>query len=146
VVQVGHHPMIRLLTFYWNKQFLSFLLVGALAAMANFGSRFAFENYFGFVGSLIAAFGVGLATAFVLNRIFVFPASGKGIRREFALFTMFNIFAFPVVVGGSFAFHHYFFSNFVSETTSKALSHGIAVILPSFVTFAAQKLYTFSRA
>ncbi len=55
-----------------SKQFAAFLGVGGLAALANFGSRFIFGLVVGFELSVLLAFFVGLSSAFLMNRAFVF--------------------------------------------------------------------------
>lgn len=137
--------MQRLTSIYFTGQFGRFLVAGGIAATANFASRFAFEATLGFTRAVLAAYGVGFVVAFLLNKRYVFPASGKPISQEIAWFFLFNILALPVTLGASFGLHRYVFSQFLAEGTSKAVSHGVAIILPTFVNFVAHKLVTFGR-
>ena len=135
--------MQRLLSLYLSGQFGKFLIAGGLAALANFVSRFGFELWFGFWGSVVAAYGVGFFTAFFLNRAFVFPASGKPLHEEMAWFFLFNALAFPVVLGASIALNSYVLGPWLPPQLSEAGSHAIAIMLPVFVNFAAHKFITF---
>jgi putative flippase GtrA len=133
----------RVLSLYLTGQFGKFLIAGGLAALANFASRFAFEPWFGFWGGVVAAYGVGFFTAFALNKAFVFPASGKPLREEMGWFFLFNALAFPIVLGASVVLNAYVFSRWLPERLSETIAHGIAIMLPVFVNFAAHKFITF---
>lgn len=138
--------MKPLLAIYRSREFINFLLAGGAAAAANFGSRFLFERWLDYLPSVVAAFGVGLVTAFLLNRLFVFPSSGRGLHRELAWFTVFNAAAFPVTLGCAVLLHAYVLSHVLPEAMSKALSHAIGIVLPVVLNFAAHKFITFRRA
>jgi putative flippase GtrA len=133
----------RLISLYLTGQFGKFLIAGGFAALANFVSRFAFEPWLGFWGGVVAAYGVGFFTAFILNKVFVFPASGKPLREEMGWFFLFNALAFPIVLGASVVLNAYVLGRWLPEKLSEAGAHGIAIILPVFVNFAAHKFITF---
>jgi len=135
----------RLVAVYFTGQFGRFLIVGGLAALLNFASRFAFESSLGFSGSVAAAFGVGFLSAFVLNKAFVFPASGKPLREEMGWFFLFNALAFPIVLGGSILLNAYVLGPWLPAKLSEAAAHAIAIVLPVFVNFAAHKFITFRQ-
>ena len=133
----------RLLSMYLTGQFGKFLVAGGLAALANFASRFAFEPLLGFWGGVVAAYGVGFLTAFVLNKLFVFPASGKRLREEMGWFLLFNALAFPIVLGAAIMLNAYVLGRWLPPKLSETGAHGIAIMLPVFVNFAAHKFITF---
>ena len=133
----------RFISLYLTGQFGKFLLAGGLAALVNFASRFAFEAELGFWASVVAAYGVGFLTAFILNKAFVFPASGKPLHEEMGWFLLFNALAFPIVIGASVVLNDYVLGRWFRQSFSEAGAHGIAIILPVFVNFAAHKFVTF---
>lgn len=134
--------MRRVAGLFLTGQFGRFLLVGACAAGANFLSRFGFQQVMGYWAAVTAAFLVGFATAFVLNRLFVFPSTRARLRRELSWFFLFNALAFPVVVGASVGLSH-LFGHVVQKSWAEAAAHGIAIMLPVFVNFLAHKFITF---
>ncbi|HQS09679.1 MAG: hypothetical protein B7Y12_18310 [Rhizobiales bacterium 24-66-13] len=134
--------MQRLIALYVNGQFGKFLLAGGLAAVTNFASRFGFDLYFNYRVSVSLAYLVGFLTAFTLNRLFVFPASGKALHTEMSWFFLFNALAFPVVLGASVGLDR-LFSPFLPAALAQAGAHAIAIMLPVFVNFAAHKFITF---
>lgn len=138
--------MKRLVAIYRTREFGHFLLAGGAAAAANFGSRFVFDVWLPYAAAVIAAFAVGVLTAFSLNRAFVFPASGRGLRRELAWFAFFNVAALPVTLGCAVLLHTYLFDHFLPAALSKAVSHAIGIVLPVIINFVAHKFVTFRRA
>lgn len=129
---------------YLNRQFGKFLLAGGLAALLNFASRFVFQTFMAYWPSVAAAYGVGFVTAYLLNRRFVFPNSGKPVRQELAWFFLFNALAFPVVIAVSLGLSR-LFGVVAPEALAEAAAHGIAILLPAFVNFAAHKFITFGQ-
>jgi putative flippase GtrA len=134
--------MRRVVSLYLTGEFGKFLLAGGTAAAANFASRFAFEPFLPYAGAVAAAYGVGVVTAFTLNRIFVFPASGKPLHHEISWFFLFNLIAFPVVIGAS-AGLSWIFGLAVAKSLAQAAAHAIGIMLPAVANFAAHKFITF---
>lgn len=138
--------MQRLIAFYWNGVFLKFLLAGGLAALANFAGRLAAQPFLGFQGAVVAAFFVGLTVAYVLNRAFVFPASGKPVRQEVTWFFVFNLIAFPIILGGSVVLRDHLFGRVLPQSLAEAAAHGCAILIPVVFNFAAHRLVTFASS
>ena len=136
----------KLVAFYWNGVFVKFLVAGGLAALANFVSRIVVQPLVGFNVALVIAFFVGLSVAFVLNRAFVFPASGKPLRQEMSWFLIFNLIAFPIIVGGAVLLRDYVFGHVLPADLAEAAAHGVAIMIPVVFNFAAHQLVTFARS
>jgi putative flippase GtrA len=103
----------KLVAFYCNGVFAKFLLAGGLAALANFASRLALQPLVGFNPAVALAYLVGFGVAFVLNRAFVFPSSGKPVRQEMTWFFIFNLIAFPVVLVSAVVLRDDLFNRFL---------------------------------
>lgn len=134
--------MRRVVSLYLSGEFGKFVLAGGTAAGLNFASRFVFEPYMPYAAAVAAAYGVGVITAFTLNRIFVFPASGKPLHHEISWFFLFNALAFPVVIAASSGLA-WLFAHGVDKSLAKAAAHAIGIVLPAVVNFAAHKFVTF---
>ncbi|WP_165837224.1 GtrA family protein [Phenylobacterium hankyongense] len=133
----------RLVGFYFNGVFAKFLLAGGLAAAANFAARLVLQPWTGFAAAVVLAYLVGFVTAFVLNRAFVFPASGKPLRHEVAWFLVFNLIAFPVVVGVAILLRDHLFGRFLAPGPAETVAHACAILTPVVFNFAAHRLVTF---
>ena len=136
----------KLIAFYWNGVFAKFLLAGGLAALANFASRIALQPFVGFNPAVALAYLVGFSVAFVLNRAFVFPASGKPVRQEMTWFFVFNLIAFPIVLGASVVLRDDVFAPFLAPAVAETAAHGCAILVPVVFNFAAHRLVTFAQA
>lgn len=127
-----------------TPQFLRFLGVGATAAATQWLARIFLSQHFGFSAAVIIAYGVGMATAFALNRVFVFPGAGKPVEQQVTYFVIVNLASFPVV---------WAISLFLAGTVLPALgvvsyregiAHGIAIAVPTFTSYFAHKFLTFA--
>jgi putative flippase GtrA len=136
----------KLIGFYWNGVFAKFLLAGGLAAVANFAARLALQPLAGFDAAVALAYLVGFTVAFTLNRIFVFPASGKPMRQEMAWFFLFNLFAFPVVLASAILLRDWVFARVLPPALAETVAHGCAILVPVVFNFAAHRLVTFGKA
>jgi len=135
----------RLIALYANGVFARFLLAGGLAAVVNFASRMLLQPLAGFGGAVVVAYLAGFLTAFFLNRAFVFPRSGKPMRVEVAWFFLFNLIAFPVVVGSAIVLRDRVFSRFLARDPAEDIAHGCAILVPIAFNFAAHRFVTFAR-
>jgi len=133
----------RLAAFYVNGVFAKFLLAGGLAAAANFVSRLLLQPLTGFRTAVVLAYLVGFLTAFALNRILVFPKSGKPMRVEMGWFFVFNLIAFPVVVVSALLLRDFVFIHFLPRPLAETVAHGCAILVPVVFNFAAHRLITF---
>ncbi len=71
-------------------RWVRFLVSGGVAAAANYGSRFLFSEYVRFEYAVILAYLVGMLTAFLLMRQFVFEGHDGVVRRQVFWFTVVN--------------------------------------------------------
>ena len=76
-----------------RREFLLFLFTGGVAALVNVLSRVGFSQLLHFELAVLLAYGVGMLTAYVLARKFVFLQSRTSVRRSFAAFALVNLFA-----------------------------------------------------
>ncbi len=76
-----------------RRQFVLFLLTGGTAAMVNVISRIGFSRFMSFELAVLAAYAIGMVTAYVLARKYVFLHSTVTARRSFAAFALVNLFA-----------------------------------------------------
>ena len=127
-----------------RREILLFVLVGGIAAAANFGSRFVFSVFARFDVAVVLAFFVGLATAFVLNRAFVFVGERSTSWRIEALrFVVVNLGGLVLTLVVSLYFLHYLLPATDISRGPEAIAHlaGIAATVVS--SYLAHKFWTF---
>ncbi len=132
--------MIKL---FFTKQFIKFFAVGLTAAIIHWISRIIINLYFSFNLSVLLAYFFGILSAYILNRIYVFPNSNKPMYEQIYKFLIINLSFLPIV---------WFCSIFIYSLLLKisisfypeAIAHGIAVSLPMLITFILYKFLAFA--
>lgn len=95
-----------------------------------------------FSWAVIVAYVVGMAVAFLLNSLFIFPKSRKPKIRQARDFTIVNLIFLPVVWTVAVYLESVFRSLGLFEYT-QAVAHAVAVAVPTFVTFLIYKFFAF---
>jgi putative flippase GtrA len=131
---------------YFSAQFVKFVLAGGVALLMNWIARILFDIWTSYSVAIFAAYAVGMATAFVLFRKYVFPASGQARRREITYFVVVNIVALPIVWIVSKFLGDVVLTKLLQTDEARALGHAIAITLPVFINFLAHKFVTFKEA
>jgi putative flippase GtrA len=129
-----------------EKPFVRFLLTGGFAAGVNVLSRFLFSMAMDFRWAVIVAYLCGMATAWILSRLFVFGASGRSRWAEFARFGVVNIFAAAQVWLVSVGLAEYAFPAVDFTWRPHDVAHLIGVVIPVFTSYLGHKHFSFSRA
>lgn len=130
---------------FLSRQFLLFLAVGGTAAFLHWLSRIILSHWFSFSWAVILAYGVGMAVAFTLNSLLVFPGSIKPRHRQARDFCVVNLAFFPFVWAAAIAVERLLGSLGIT-LFREALAHGVAVSIPMFATFLAYKFFAFKDA
>jgi putative flippase GtrA len=133
----------RLRSAFFSPQFAKFLLVGGLAASLQWGSRFIFAIWMSYSFAVLAAYAVGLSSAYVLNAVFVFPASGRSRGSEILYFTAVNLAALPLVWGLSMLFGAILFPHVMDQGPAEAAGNAVGILSPVAINFLLHKKFTF---
>jgi len=126
-----------------SRQFALFIVVGGFAAAVHWGSRIWLNEFFSFGVALMIAYIIGIATAFTLNKLLVFPESGRELRTEINYFVLFNVAAFPLVWGASMYLAEVALPAFGITWHPREIGHAIAISLPLILNFYLHKFITF---
>lgn len=130
---------------FFTRQFLRFLVSGGAAALLHWLSRMVFSEWFSFAVAVLLAYGVGMACAFALNFFFVFPRSTQPIRQQIRGFVLVNLLFMPIVWLASMHIRRAL--NRIGDGSHiDAIAHGLAIMLPTFVTFLIYKYITFRES
>jgi putative flippase GtrA len=137
--------MKKLADLFLSREFLKFLAAGGTAAAAQWLSRFGFSQIVEFGWAVALAYLVGLTTAFVLNKLFVFGASDRTVAQEMTYFALVNAVSFPIVWVVSIVFGEYLLPQFMSKPLAEALGNGVGIISPVGLSFVLHKFFTFRK-
>lgn len=127
-----------------NHRFLRFLLAGGLAALVNFGSRILLSQFIDYVAAIVCAYLLGMVTAFLLNRAFVFSEAPQADpRRQFAWFTLVNVAAVLQTIAISLLFRHLLLPVIGHVDQVETIAHAAGVIFPVFTSYVGHKHLSF---
>lgn len=129
---------------FFTKQFIGFVAVGVVAALLHWLARLILSIWLPFSSAVVIAYIVGMAVAFILNRIYIFPVSDKAMSVQARDFVLVNLSFFPVVWFASLKINAWL-KTFEIWINSEALAHAIAISLPMFITFLIYKFFAFKE-
>lgn len=132
--------MIRIFS---SPRFVRFVMVGGFAALVNFISRIGFSQFVNFRLAVILAYLVGMTTAFVLSRKYVFEKSSQSVARQFYYFSLVNVFAAVQVWGISVGLAEYLFIWLEYHFFREELAHLIGISVPVFTSYIGHKKLSF---
>jgi len=130
---------------FYTRQFLGFLAVGGFSAFLHWAARIVLNIWIPFSWAVVAAYAIGMSTAFCLYSIYIFPKSSKQKHLQARDFIIVNLAFFPIVWGASLALD-YSFKQLGMVNFRHELSHAIAVVLPTIATFLIYKFFAFKDA
>jgi putative flippase GtrA len=125
------------------RQFLLFVLTGGAAALVNVISRIGFSQLMAFEVAVLAAYAVGMVTAYILARQFVFLNSQQSMRRSFAAFALVNLVAVLQTWLVSVGLRPWLLSMVGAVGLADLIAHSVGVIVPVFTSFLGHKHISF---
>lgn len=128
-----------------SARFLKFLATGGIAALVNLASRYALNLVMPFEIAVAVAYLIGMTTAYVLARLFVFEASGRSVASEFYRFAIVNLFALGVVWIVSVGLARVVFPAVGLTWHADDIAHLIGVLAPAVTSYLGHRNYTFGR-
>lgn len=126
-----------------GRRFASFIVTGGLAALVNLGSRWLLSHAMPYEAAVALAYLVGMTTAFLLARMFVFSASGDSWLAEYGRFAVVNAFSFAVVLGVSAGMLRLVLPLVGWTWHAEEIAHLVGVISPIVLSYYAHKHYSF---
>lgn len=128
---------------FLSKEFLGFLITGGIAATVNFLSRIYLNQFYSFSASVVFAYLLGMLTAFILARVFVFNKSSQSIGRSVVIFSLVNIFALAQTWVISMGLNYYALPSLGVKSYVPEISSAIGIIFPVFTSYLGHKYWSF---
>ena len=129
----------------FSRQFSKFVFVGGIAAIINFVSRIFFSYAISYRWAIVWAYLLGMFTAYILQRLFVFDASGQHPLREFTYFTLVNMVAIIQVWLISVGLAEYLFPALGFKWFAKEIAHAIGITIPAITSYYGHKYISFKK-
>ena len=127
-----------------SRQFLLFVAAGGTAALANFGSRLALSHFMGYVPAIVLAYLIGMTTAFLLNRAFVFTGAVSPVGQQAWRFVLVNLAAVVQTIVISLALARFVLPWLAIDGHAETIAHAIGVIVPVFTSYLGHKHFSFA--
>lgn len=127
------------------RRFMLFLATGGFATLVNLVSRYLLTPITGFKASIIIAYVVGMAVAFVLFRALVFDGTASRIAHESYRFVLVNLGALTLVWMISVTLAAAIFPAIGLTWRSEDIAHLIGTCVPAVSSYFGHLLYTFRR-
>ena len=128
-----------------HNEFFQFLMVGGLAAGINFISRIGFSEFFSYRVAIVLAYLVGMLTAFILSKHYVFEQSGRPFKNELRDFTIVNVFAVIQVWLISVGLAEYLFPYISFTFYPEEVAHLIGLGIPAVTSYFGHKHFSFRK-
>lgn len=128
---------------FYSRQFIIFILTGGTAAGVNFGSRIVLNYWFGFSTAVIIAYILGMITAFILAKCFVFENTQQALHESILFFVLVNVVAVMQTWVLSMCFAYYLLPYLGISAFVKEISHAVGVIVPVFTSYIGHKKFSF---
>jgi len=126
-----------------SARFVKFVVAGGLAALANFGSRILLSYVMPYIPAIVIAYCIGMTTAFLLNRLFVFGDAANRVHEQAMWFVLVNVMAVLQTVAISLLFARWIFPATGMSFHPETLAHAIGVVVPVFTSYVGHKRLTF---
>ncbi len=134
---------MSLIETFRSPRFIKFIMVGGLAALVNFLSRIGFSQFVSFSSAVILAYMVGMTTAFLLSRKYVFDKSSQSSVKQFYFFALVNMFAVVQVWAISVGLAEYLFVWLEFHFFREEVAHIIGLAMPVFTSYIGHKKLSF---
>jgi putative flippase GtrA len=134
-----------MLNHFISRQFAGFLLVGGLAALLHWLARILLSLFMPYSWAVVLAYAVGMTVAFILNSLYIFPASDKPVPKQARDFFIINSAFFPVVWLVSIQLNKVL-PDFGVERYSEEVAHAVAISFPVLGTFLLYKFVAFRES
>ena len=124
-------------------QLVKFILAGGTAAAANFGSRILLSLWLPYEAAIVVAYLIGMLTAFVLNRAFVFAQVENTLRSQVSWFIAINLAAVLQTLLISLLLARVLFPAIGMEFHPETLAHAVGVAVPVMTSYLGHRRFTF---
>lgn len=126
-----------------GQRFALFLAAGAIAAAANYGSRFGFSLWFSYPVAIVLAYIVGMTVAFALMRQYVFEGGGKPLAPQIVRFGAVNMLAVAQTLVVSLLLARWLLPAAGVTAHAEAIAHAVGVAVPVVTSYFGHKMATF---
>ncbi|GEM_PF-6082201 len=137
---------------FLSKEFVVFLIIGAMSATLNFFSGFLFRQIFTgkyfYTISIWVGFTAGSISSFILNRLITFKAFDERIINQIAKFAVVLLFSGIIASGIAnilMITYHSLGISFINSKQAETLTRLASIGLTTFFNYPAIKFFSFRK-
>lgn len=128
---------------FFSREFTLFIIAGGIAAVVNFIARIIFNQYFDFSKSVLLAYLIGMATAFILTKIFVFNKSKIKLWQSAMLFIFINSIAIAQTWAICMGLNYYVLPSLGISYYAAEIASAIGIMFPVLTSYLGHKHLSF---
>ncbi len=128
-----------------SSQFVKFLFAGGLAAVVNVGSRIVLGQWLAYVPSILISFCLGLVTAFLLNKLFVFEQAKNRLHHQVLWFIAINLAAVAQTLAISLSVARWLLPAMDVDFHNETIGHVLGVVVPVITSYIGHKRLSFRQ-
>lgn len=128
-----------------TREFAAFVIAGGVAAGVNWLSNVLLLFIMPLEVSVMVAYLVGMTTAYILNRLFVFELSGRSVHEEYVRFVIVNVIALVQVWLVTVGLARFIMPAIGWTFHPAEVAHAIGVASPIVTSYLGHRYFTFSR-
>jgi putative flippase GtrA len=126
-----------------SSQFVRFLFAGGIAACVNFCSRIVLNEWMPYAVAIVLAYFLGMITAFVINRVFVFTEANNQLHHQAAKFVAVNVAAVLQTLAISLLLARIVFPRVGFNWHAETVAHAVGIVVPVVTSYMGHKHWTF---
>ena len=127
-----------------RRQFFQFIVVGIISTCCNLASRYLFEIAVSYEWALVGANTVGVITAFLMNRWYVFRSQDHRVLAELARFVLVNLVGIAVSWAAAVLLYRQVLPAIGFGWHPDLVAHAIGILVPVIPNYLAHKIWTFT--
>lgn len=127
-----------------SREFVAFVVAGGLAAAVNWGTNILLMMVMPLEASVVLAYLVGMTTAYILNRVFVFAQSGRQVHEEYLRFGIVNLVALVQVWLVTLGLARFVLPAIGWSFHPAEIAHAVGVASPIVTSYLGHRYFTFS--
>ncbi len=129
-----------------GRQFSAFVLVGASAALVNWGARIGLSAAgLPLTVAIIVAYLIGMTMAYALTKAFVFDKSGRAVHEEALRFVLINLISLVQVWAVTVVMQRWGLPAINWNWHPEEVAHAIGVASPVATSYFGHLYFTFDR-
>jgi putative flippase GtrA len=126
-----------------QKQFFLYILVGSFSGVISFCFRVLVNRWVSFSIAIILAYLVGMITAFILAKLFIFKKSQQPLHRTIIIYSVINLLGLLQTLFITLGLAYYILPAMGINSHAREIAHFIGLVSPVYISYLGHKKFSF---